>query len=279
MKRSLYFLLAMAGMTIISCQKEIDWSTPATSGPLLVKVRSMTGTDSTIVTYNYDGQNRLAGETTVGAQGTISLDMTFVINRNTEGIITSTVQKSPTLLAMGLDSLVTRYHYDATTSKYTSKAFSFTLSGISLTDSAILTYDSNGRITNELHYIASGLIPAFPALENRYNYNGSGTNMLSMTQFASTSPGSPLDSLSLLTYTYDGKTNPLNLRNEGILLGRFGLYNSNNATMNAFSDITDPTQNFTFNYNYVYNSTGRPDSSYQVRTPGGQLTASKYFYQ
>ena len=271
-------IIGLLTLFIVSCQKEIDWGTNS-ADQLLVKIQSTTGSDSTVITYAYDGSRRLIGETTVGVSAGVTLDGTFVINRDASGVITSTVQKSALLLSAGVDSIKTRYYYNSGTQHYTAAAFDISIAGFNVTDSAVYTYDGNSRITSDLHSIISGIFPPFAALKNQYTYSANGSNLTKTNQLGTTIPFNPLTDISNQTNTFDTKTDPLILKNEAILLGRLGFYNANNVTKNVFVNATDPTQNFTMDYTYKYNVAGKPDSSYSTRTPGGNLTASKYFYQ
>jgi len=280
MKYSLLF--AFVVFIFASCQKEIDWGTGggSGSGELLVKVQSKTGaTDSTTVVYEYDSQKRLTKEITTGVAGGQSVDVTFIINRNGTGVITTTVQKGAALLAAGIDSVVTRYHYNTGTSRYTSSAFDLSIAGFSVTDSAVYTYDGSGRIASDMHYLASGFIPAFPALKNVYTYSSNGQNLSGMDILAALNPGDPLSTIGTWAYTFDAKTSPLINKNEAVILTRPNFFNSNNSTKADFTDATDPTQSFTMDYVFKYNTSGKPDSSYMTQTPGGAVTAAKYFYQ
>ncbi len=277
-----YILIPAAFLLIlfVSCQKEIDWGTGNGASQLLVKIKSNTGaTDSTIITYSYDGQKRLIREVTAGVSGTLSLDNDFTINRNASGIITTTVQKSAALLAAGVDSLVTRYNYNTSTSRYLSSVFSLSVTPLTVTDSAVYTYDGSGRITSDLHYLILAPLPAFPALSNTYTYSSNGLNLTNSNQLAAQNPGDPLSTVVTQDYTYDAKTNPILLKNEGILLGRMSAYSAANPTKLDLNNTVDATQSFSMAYTYKYNTAGKPDSSYGTRTPGGTVTASKYFYQ
>jgi hypothetical protein len=122
-------------------------------------------------------------------------------------------------------------------------------------------------------------LPPVLALKNKYTYSGSGINLIGLSQDAVTAPGGPLSPISSQVYTFDNKTNPLILLNEGIILARTGLYNVNNPTKVVFANTASPANDFTMDYMYTYNSGSKPDSSYGTRTPGGAVTASKYFYQ
>jgi hypothetical protein len=215
----------------------------------------------------------------VGVGSGVTLDMTFQVNRNSSGIITTTVQKSAALLAAGIDSIITRYIYNTSSSRYTSASFDITIGGFTVTDSAVYTYDGSGRIISDLHYLVTGLVPPFEAIKNQYTYSANGQNLVSIDVLGAANPGDPLTLISSQAFTFDAKSDALILKNEAIILGRHGFYNANNATKVDFTSPVDPSQNFTLDYTYKYNSTNRPDSSYATRTPGGAVTASKYFYQ
>src|SRR5689334_23266530 len=141
MKQILISFVVLVTVTFLSCQKEIDWGMGGGNGggEKLVKVFSKTGADSTVITYLYDANGRLIKETTAGIGAGQTLDMTIDINRNGSGIITTTVQKSAVLLTQGIDSVVTRFHYNTSNNRYTSRAFDLSIGGFSITDSAIFT--------------------------------------------------------------------------------------------------------------------------------------------
>ncbi len=271
-------IIGLLTLSIVACQKEIDWGSN-TGNQLLVKIHSTTGSDSTIIMYAYDGFRRLIGETTVGVSAGITLDQTFVINRDASGIIISTIQKSALLLAAGVDSIKTRYYYNNGTQHYTAAAFDISIMGFGVTDSAVYTYDANGRINSDHHYIVTGFVPPLEIASNQYTYSANGMNVTITNLQATTFPGNPLTDISNQTFSFDTKSAPLILKNEAIILNRASLYNANNATKNVFVDAMDPTNNYTLDLTYKYNLAGKPDSSFSTRTPGGNLTASKYFYQ
>ncbi|MFN8292019.1 MAG: hypothetical protein U0U70_17325 [Chitinophagaceae bacterium] len=271
---------------IASCQKEIDWGTGGTviSGQRLVMIKSKTGTtDTTQVEYFYDAAGRLVREKTAGVAGGMSLDNDLVIKRNGAGIITVTVQKSPALVAAGIDSVETRYNYNTGTSRYTSSVFALSIMGFSVTDSAVYTYDGAGKITKDEHYLQSaGLpIPLPPVLSARniYDYSSDGKNLLSVSTEAAIPPSTTLSPATSQTYTMDTKVSPLIILNEAVLLIRPGLFSANNAIKAAVTNTADPSQDFTMDYVIKYNSSNKPDSSYGTRSPGGAVTATKYYYQ
>ncbi len=285
MKSLSFISIIFLTLFLFSCQKEIDWGLGGgnTSGKMLAKIKSKTGTDTTQLDYFYDVNKRLIREKTTGVSAGNSLDNDLVIIRNSNGIITTTVQKAAALIAAGIDSVVTRFNYNTATSKYTSSVFDLAIPGFAVTDSAVYTYDAGGRISGDAHYLQiSGLpipIPPILALKNYYIYSASGSNLDSIKQEATTTPGGPLSLVASQAFNFDSKTNPLIIGNEAILTGRTGFYNSNNASKAVVANTIDPTQDFTMDYSYRYNSFNKPDSSYGTRTPGGAITATKYFYQ
>lgn len=279
-------LAAAIVLVLISCQKEIDWNTGGggnTTAQRLVMIKSKTGTDTTQTEYSYDAAGRLTREKMTGVSAGMSIDNDFLINRNSSGIITTTVQKSPTLVTAGIDSVVTTYHYNSSTSKYTSSVFSMSIFGFGVSDSAVYTYDASGKITKDEHYLqTTGLpIPLPPVLSarNNYTYSADGKNLLSVSTDAAIPPATTLSQATAQTYSMDTKVNPLIILNEAVLLSRPGLYSANNPTKAALTNTVDPTQDFTMDNVYKYNSNNKPDSIYSTRTPGATVTATKYYYQ
>ena len=271
----------MLVIVFVSCQKEIDWGLGGSGATdkLLVKIKSKTGVDSSVITYSYNAARQLTGENITGMSGTTNLDNDLKIFRNNAGIILKTVQVSATLVAAGVDSVVTIYNYNTTTSQYKSSVFTITILGFSVADSAAYTYDASGKITGDEHYLKTGFFPPLLSLKNQYSYSANGLNLTGLQQLASLAPGDPLTPVSVQTFTYDNKKNPLIIKNEAVLLGRTGFFNANNGIKIMLTSTISPANDFTTDYLYKYNSSGQPDSSYATRTPGGSVTASKYFYQ
>jgi hypothetical protein len=274
------FMLLLMGMFIASCQKEIDWGTgSAATNQLLVKVVAKSGAnDSTLTTYTYNAQRKLIREFVVALTGGTAVQTELIITRNSAGMITQSVLKSPDLAATGIDSILTRYYLS--NNRYASGVFTLNLMGLSFTDSAVYSYDANERIISDQHLLKSSLFPLpipIPILKNVYTYSADGKNLMKQEQSAPSTPGGPLAPVSSQTYTFDTKTNPLILLNEAIILTRPDWFNANNVLTNQFASVADPTQNFTLDNTYRYNAANKPDSLFSIR--GGQLTTSKFFYQ
>jgi hypothetical protein len=285
MNRLFFGAILFLILFFVSCQKEIDWGLGGgnTTSKLLVKIKSQTGTDTTQLDYYYDANKKIIREKTTGMSAGTSLDNDLIINRNASGNITTTVQKSTALIAAGVDSIVTRYNYNTATSKYTSSIFDLSIPGFAVTDSAVYTYDASGKINKDEHWLQiTGLpIPLPPTLtvRNTYTYSADGKNLLGVVTDAAIPPATTLSPATAGAYTVDGKVNPLIIFNEAVLLSRVGLFNSNNTAKAVVTNTIDPTQDFTMDYTYKYNSVNKPDSSFGTRTPGGAVTVSKYFYQ
>ncbi|MBK8299681.1 MAG: hypothetical protein IPK90_04335 [Chitinophagaceae bacterium] len=281
--RKLVVMLSAITVSIISCQKEIDWGLATPANLLLVKINSHTGTDSSLVEYFYDAAKRLVREKTTGISGGQSLNSELVINRNVSGVILTTVQKADALVATGIDSILTKYNYNTATSRYTSSIFDLPIPGFAVTDSTVYTYDAAGKIITDAHYLKiTGLpipLPPVLSLKNNYTYSASGSNLEMQQQDAATTPGGPLSPFSTQTYTFDLKVNPLKNPTEAVLLIRSSLYNANNIAKTVVTNTASPANDYTMDYTYKYNTAGKPDSSYGTRTPGGAITGTKYFYQ
>lgn len=285
MNRLFFGALLFSILIFVSCQKEIDWGLGGgnTVSQILVRVKSQTGTDTSQLDYYYDANKRIIRELTNGIGGGQNLNNDLIITRNASGIITKTVQKAASLLAAGIDSVITMYNYSTATSKYTSSVFQLGIPGFTVMDSAVYTYDVSGKISKDEHYLqVSGLpIPVPPVLiaRNIYSYSADGRNLLGVATDAAIPPATTLSPATAQTYTVDTKFNPLIILNEAVLLNRVGLFNANNSAKAVVTNTIDPTQDFTMDYTYKYNSANKPDSSYGTRTPGGAVTAAKYFYQ
>lgn len=270
----------LLGLFLAACQKEIDWGIGGgAANQMLVKVVAKSGTnDSTVTTYTYNSQRNLIREVMVAVTAGNAVQTEFILNRNSAGVITSSVLKSPDLAATGIDSILTRYNY--ANNRYTSGVFSLNVMGLSFTDSAVYAYDANSRIISDQHFLKSSLFPLpipIVILRNVYTYSADGKNLVKQEQSAPNNPGGPLSPVSSQTYTHDTKVNPLILLNEAIILNRGDWFNANNVLSNQFASVADPTQNFTVNNTYRYNAVNKPDSLFS--TQGGQVTTSKFYYQ
>jgi hypothetical protein len=272
MYKILGFVIASA--ILISCQKEINFSSGSlNTASLLVRQDSKSSTDSSSTTYVYDANKRLVKQISTGTIGgnDITSDISFV--RNSAGIISKEILKSPSLQSIGIDSLPISVYYDNNSKKYTSVTQSLVLPGISFFDSTVFIYSGNTIIgTNEFQTI-SGI--TFLASKSDYSY--AGTNITNVSTYG-------LDStltMSLVATekaTYDNKNNPLKLPSgEAFVLGNFLLAGSNNPLtyqlLNANGAILQSNTS-----SYTYNSSNLPQTA-KILDASGVTTNVTYYYQ
>ena len=282
MKRKAAIVSALFILLFTSCQKELELAagSGSTGAGLLVKMVEKTGTDSTVVEYSYDAAKRLVREKISGMSGGINLDNDLKIIRNSSGIITHTVQKAAELIASGVDSVITRYHYDAPARRYTSSVFELSLFGFTVSDSTVYKYDAGGKITSDEHYQAFTGVPYELTLKQEYTYSAPGTAVVVFKQYTYDATTSSYDLIATLDYTYDNKTNPLplNIGNEAVVLLRPVLFSSNNALSSKYTDPDDASNNFSTAIVYTY-SNNRPGAAVSTDTPSGKVSNIKYYYQ
>ena len=152
---------------------------------------------------------------------------------------------------------------------------------LTLTDSTVYIFDAGGKITGDQHYESLSGLPFQLSFKQEYTYSAVGTSVVNLQQSSYDPVAGTYDLVSTFDLTYDSKTNPLRLNsgNEAIVLSRPSLFSGNNATKAIVTNTVSPANDFTMDYTYKYNSANKPDSSYGTRTPGGAVTATKYFYQ
>ena len=264
-------------ITLLSCQKEIDWST-GTENALLIRSVQKSGSDSVVVDYTYDGSGRLIFEKTVGMSQGIDVGNDLQILRDGSGNITRTIQKSQVLISAGIDSIVTNYNYSTSNNRYTSAVFDMTIFGFTVTDSAAYQYDASGNISGEEHYLKFPPAPFILYFKQEYTYAGG--NLSSVKQYSYDPTAMAYDLIATTTYTYDAKTTPLRLQREAVILGRPVYFGSNNATRMDFVDATDPSNNFTTDFVYSYDiSSNKPLTAVSTQNPPGTVSNITYYYQ
>jgi len=266
--------LILLSIILISCQKEINFPSGSFStATLLVRQDSKSGTDSSSTTYVYDANKRLVKVITTGTVGgnDITGDITFV--RNSAGIITQEIITSPSLQAIGIDSLAMLVYYDNNSKRYTSVTQVFEISGNSYKDSTAFIYSGNTIIGTNDFQTLYGI--TFLASKSDYSY--AGTNITNVNTYG-------LDStltMSLLATekaTYDNKTNPLKLPSgESFILGSFLLAGSNNLLTYQLLDGNGSIVRSNTS-TYTYNSSNLPQTA-KVVDASGTTTNVTYYYQ
>ncbi len=286
MSRVIVVLFSVVMIGVLSCQKEIDWGwgNSLTTAKTIYRIKSKTGaTDTTQVDFSFDGAKKLVVEKTTGISNGQDISGLLTIVRDSTGVITKSIRTASALILAGVDSIVTSYFYDRATSKYKYAVFALKVGPIAARDSAIFTYDSLGNIAKDEHYLklTGSPIPLPPtkAAQNTYTYSSDGKNLLKMISETVTAPGGPLSLASTQLFTYDTKNSPLIMIQEAIILGKTSYFSLNNQVKTEMTNAVTPARSFNMDYTFKYNSFNLPDSSTGIRTPGGDTTASKYYYQ
>lgn len=271
-------LLAVLATTVFSCSKEksIDNTDPNSGGPnnatnLLVKTSIKVGNDSAVNNYGYDNQKRLVSQAFTGNFNLLEDYGQMTITRNAQGVI----ERILTVDDGSGDQNEYKVYYDAAGKKYTAKTSSVTYQGVTLKDSTTYTYNGNGQITQEVHFINEGS-GYYDYGKTEYAYSGSN---LTSAKFYAKNTSNAYEQASSITYQYDTKTAAMALGAEGILLGQTTYVSANNVTKLVYTDLQDPTGNETVNFTYTYNAAGRPTNGViTIQSVGNVPIPISYFY-
>jgi len=270
-------LLMLTGISVVfltSCQKEVneDLNSGNSNSGLLSKIGSKSDADSSTTTFAYNSSHKLVKISTEGTSGgqTDNADQSIV--RNSQGVVTSIVSKSPGLAQYGLDSLKTIVHIDGS-GKYTSRVTTIDLIVLIIKDSVALQYSVN-NVLKEVEYFDDG---TGYAEIGRTEYTYSGNNISSET-VAQADDNGVLQPYYVVTYTYDNKVAPLILGNEGVAIGYSSFFSSNNIAKAVLEMTADPTQNSTITKTYTYNSGNKPLTAISIEQ-GGSSAKDTYTYQ
>ncbi|HWJ92984.1 MAG TPA: hypothetical protein VNR87_17845 [Flavisolibacter sp.] len=270
-------LLTLTGLSVIfllSCQKEVnvDLDGTANNGGLLVQIGSKTDADTTTTTFGYNSSKKLVTIKTEGMSGGQSVSNSQRLIRNSQGVVTSIISKSPGLSQYGLDSLITVVHSDAS-GKYTSQVTTIDLILLVIRDSVALVY-SGTNVSKEVEYIDDGTgYSEFGKTE--FTYSG---NNVSSVKVSLVDDNGGYETEYILNYTYDDKVSPLILGNEGLAFGFTTWFSANNIIKADLQVPSDPTQNVTITKTYTYNAAKKPLTAISVE-PGGSSTRDIYTYQ
>jgi hypothetical protein len=285
MKKLFGTVAVLSTILMVSCQKELSEQTGGTptnpgggntSLGLLVKAVSKSGSDSTVLSFGYNSAKKLTSMNTTGVSSGSAIDVSERFVRNSAGIITQTITKSPTFAQYGIDSLITDVHYNTTTGRYTSRVTLLNLVVFSILDSVALTYDASGKVIMEKDYVDDGTGGGYEE-QSKTEFTYSGNNLLSAksSSYDVTTSTYTVDNTN--TFTYDSKVSPLILGNEAFAIDYSNFYSANNVVKMVVDVPADPTQNQTTNSTYTYNSANKPVTGTGVVT-GGQTVNATYTY-
>jgi hypothetical protein len=277
-----------------SCQKELSTellsldsttTTPVTGNTgdpngLLVKVDvrgGATATDSSITYYGYDVAKRMVSMKTIGSpvSGT-SINTLYTYTRNANGIITQVVEKADALAQQGLDSVITKVGYDATTSHYTNAVITVSYFGFSTIDSSVFVYGASG-LSQTIHYQMSVATPTYtPSI--RYDYTYTGSQFANMKSYSYNATTASFSALANYAYTLDSKVNPVQTGVDApIILA--SPESVNNPTSLIITSSVASSANFSINYTYTYNSANKPATAVIKNTSDNTTKNATYYYQ
>ena len=276
--RVFVLVCAIVAFLLFSCQKEIE-NENNTSGSLLVKTVSRSGSDSLITTYAYDANQKLINKKTTGidVKG-VDVNREYRIYRNASGIVTNYSVIDADLISVGIDSLATLVHYDATLSKYTSSVTVIGAPGYNFFDSTVFSYDGSGRIIAADLYdgVLGSSWHSFTGKE-QFAYSPAGN--MAQHEIKDVDQSVTIIPISVTNFSYDDKLNPLHLGNEGIVLKLDECYSLNNIVTEIVTDNSDPSGDQTETLTYAYNDQNRPTIGQLIIMPNDLSATITYYYQ
>ena len=263
--KTLFSVLATSAILLLaSCSKEksIDSTDPdgggsgggnQASGQLVKTVIQLGTTDSTVSYFAYDGQGRFTRQWLGGTQNIMSDNGETRVVRNGQGTIQYIVIKDQVGAS---DSLLYTVNFNAGTGRYTSKIITEEVSGTVYRDSIVYSYNSSGQITEELYYTKVNNQPYEEWSKILFTYNNG--NLTEYRGFYMDDLTNAYVQESRIVIEYDNKQSPLVLGAEGIVMDQINYVSPNNVTSAVVSDLSDPANDETVSYEYVYNDKNKP---------------------
>lgn len=262
---------------LISCQKELSFpdagsNSGGSNGTLLVKTVTKTSTDSSEVNFFYDGNKRLIRQYTTGTYGGQDLTNDIILVRNSSGIITQMIYKSPALQILGIDSLIDKVYYDNGSKQYTGFVQTLSLSGFEVIDSTVYSYSGNNIIESNEYQTSFGITGMI--FKSDYSYTGA--NLTSIKSYAPDSSGN-ISLVETSKISYDNKPAALTLPpGEAFIMGNIFVVSSNNPLSYLVQDGNAATI-LSSNNSYTYNSSNRPQTDKVLDNLGVTRTISFYY--
>jgi hypothetical protein len=266
MKKALLPIIFLA--LIFSCKKE---DAPAPQN-ILAKVVTKEGTDSIVISYTYDAQNRFVGESTNDPinKETFNRSLSRDNNGRVTKITDAEVSSTP-------GSTFTDFVYLGTTdTKIRNGKSSFLQSGQTIFDSIAYVYNG-AQVARTNHYWSTASIPYTLIEYYEYTYDARGNNTL-VKYYQTNASGTSFPLVYTASFTYDDKINPLYSKDDA-LVEYFGnqYISPNNITGITFNVPGSPSSNFIGTITYEYRSDGRPTKS--TTTISGTSSVSSYTYR
>lgn len=282
--KKLLIVLTGSMLLLSACQKEKSLedpnATPGTgsgtgnnnNGTRLTHIGSRIGADTITTSFRYTTGGRLNAIEYSGSVDGQDAGAQIRIFRNSADIITSYVTKAELFTAIGIDSLVTNFLYDAATSRYRYGVTRYTFMGDQSADSVVFNYDGAGKLISAISFHDEG---AGFEQDTKDEITYSGNNIASVKTY--TFDGSVFVPEQTTTYDlYDNKSNPLFFPQDAPALGMTTFYSANNVVKRTITDHTSG-ESASGTFTYSYNTNNRPTKA--VSSHGTASSTSNYFYQ
>lgn len=297
MKKPPALLVAALLLCITSCQKEIDWGTPAngTTGPgtgsgtgsgqgaILTRLVSRFLSDSTTRTFQYNGAGKLTAMAITGKNNGISIDQQMSFTRDGQGRITRLreIQVVPSVTGIPgsgtIDTTYTDFYFNGTDTKFLYSKRVTTQMGLTFQDSTRYTYA--GMLVSKTEQFVYSPINGYELLTATHYTYDAGNNLTNVKVYDHSSGAGQL--LTERRYIYDTRNSPLILGFEGPIATMEANCGLNNARSTQIIDHRSGTGNMTTTINFTYRPNNTPGSAAIVVSQGGANlngTAS-YYYQ
>lgn len=279
-------ILAVGLVTVLTaCQKEADLKDPdgttggsgtgTAAGVKLVRIGTRTGADTITTDFAYNAAAFLSNIHYAGTVNRQAIDANIRIVRNASNLITAYVATSNIYVAVGLDSLVTSYVYDAA-GRYRYGLARYTYLGVFMADSTVFAYDASGKFVSGVSYSDDGSGRGY-RLDSKTDYTYIGSNIATEKSYSYNGTSYDLDE-NVSYDAYDAKANPLLFPNDAPVLGMATFYSANNPLKRTTTDNTglSPVTSVA-GFTYTYNGSNVPVKA--VSTDGTSTSASTYYYQ
>jgi hypothetical protein len=279
MKKLLIALSVLA--TVSACQKENSLETKGNAtdngsgnpnGTRLVQLGARVGSDTITTQFSYNTANLLSLISYSGLVSGQSANSQIRIVRNASNVIRSLIVKADVFAAIGLDSVVKNFVYDAAKGQYSYSVAAYTFMGVLTSDSTIFNYDATGKLQSVENYHDEG---SGYELDSKEEYSYSGNNLASTKLY--TFDGSVFELEQTTTYDqYDDKINPLQFQADAPVLGMTTHYSANNIVKQTTTDHAS-AESITGTFTFTYNAVNRPTRSMSTNGMASALTT--YVYQ
>lgn len=281
MFKSVLAAFVVCSLLFASCQKEIDWDNAdgggsGSNGDQLVKALQVTPAtnDTNTILLGWDANKRLISYKTAGKVNGTATDISYVINRLSDGKVNTIISKS-SLMAGFLDSIKYDFHYNGAQLAYVIDT-QFTVVG-AIRDSIAFKY-AGGKIYSKHSF--TDFLGMSESSKNTYTYDANGNLTIDSLYSPDGSGGYDVDGVT--KYTYNTHKNAV-VAGEAESMTVLGASNvsPNYITKMEVSSAGAGTSYTTTVSGITYNSFDRPVLSTLSVTPvpPGYTMKVTFFYQ